>query len=240
MIKQFYRFLWHLTFKKFIYFKSKYKWGKGNKIILVTKNGKKELPQHAKIKGLYIDFYGDNNIVEVNENLKLVNSSIHFKSNNNTVKFGEDVKGRYIISAYGDNSYFEVGAKTSCCDIGVSLISNKVVIGKDCMISNNVKIWGDGHSVLDATTGEVINLPNETLAVGDHVWLGERVTLLKNAKIPSNCIVGIASVVTKAFDEEKCLIAGNPAQIRKRNINWHGFPPLKLDKINKRKEYSRN
>ncbi len=235
-MKQIYRFLWHITFKKFLFFRAKYKgWGSGNKIILITKNGKKEISPYTKIKGLTIDFYGDNNVVELGENLKLNNSIFCFKSNNNKIKMCSDSKGRYTVITYDNDSYFEVGEKTSTCDIAVSLIGNKVIIGKDCMISNRVVIWGDGHSVLDATTSEVINLPKETLTVGDHVWIGERVTLLKKAKIPNNCIVGLASVVTKPFSEENCLIVGNPAKICKRNIDWHRYKPKYF--INSKTDY---
>ena len=231
-MKQIYRLLWHLTFEKFLYFRAKYKgWGKRNKIIVVTQNGeKKEVSQYTKIKGLRIDFCGNDNVVEINENVKFNNSIFCFQGNNNYIKFGSNVRGRYVIFIFENKSYFEVGENTSCCDMGVNLISNKVIIGKDCMFSNNIVIWGDGHSVLDAMTEEVINIPEKTLTIGDHVWIGERVTLLKNAKIPNNCIIGIASVVTKAFDEENCLIAGNPAKVCKKNINWNGASPLTYKK----------
>lgn len=58
------------------------------------------------------------------------------------------------------------------------------------------------------------------LTIGNHVWLGEKVTILKKAKIPDGCIVGTCSVVTRRFEEDNVLIAGNPAEIRKKNVFW--------------------
>ena len=47
--------------------------------------------------------------------------------------------------------------------------------------------------------------------------------ILKNSIIPDNSVIGAYSVVAKKFDEENVVIAGNPARICKRNINWtHG------------------
>ena len=33
------------------------------------------------------------------------------------------------------------------------------------------------------------------------------------------------SIVTKSFNEENCVIAGNPAKIVKRNIEWSSCKP---------------
>lgn len=52
------------------------------------------------------------------------------------------------------------------------------------------------------------------------VWIAQRVTLIKGAQIPSNCVVGACSLVNKKFEEEGCIIAGNPAKVIKRNIRW--------------------
>ena len=78
----------------------------------------------------------------------------------------------------------------------------------------------DVHKVIDKDTDEVLNSAKDKIKIGNHVWVGERVTMTKNAQIPDNCVIGIASVVTKKFDEEYCVIAGAPAKIVKHNINW--------------------
>lgn len=63
------------------------------------------------------------------------------------------------------------------------------------------------------------NEPQDVI-IGDDVWIAQRVTLIKGAQIPSNCVVGACSLVNKKFEEEGCIIAGNPAKVIKRNIRW--------------------
>lgn len=95
------------------------------------------------------------------------------------------------------------------------------VLGDDCMLSYDITIWnGDGHSVLDKGTGEVLNTQKEPLYIGSHCWIGNNVSITKNARIPDNSIVAMCSVVSKKFDEEYTCIAGNPAKIVKNNVNW--------------------
>lgn len=199
-----------------------------NKILVVIEHTEKIMTEKQIAKQLKINviFNGDNNTVSIYNPKNLANSVIQFNGNNSTVIFGGNNSGRYGISLYKDGNKVTIGKDTSCCDIGISAINNEIHIGEDCMISNNVRIWGDGHSVLDAKTKKVINLPTKPIVIGNHVWLGERVTITKNANIPNNCICGIASVVTKSFEEKNCLIAGNPAKIKKRNINWSRSEPV--------------
>jgi acetyltransferase-like isoleucine patch superfamily enzyme len=58
------------------------------------------------------------------------------------------------------------------------------------------------------------------IVIGDHVWIGTNVTVLKGSRIPNGCVVASGSVVASAFDRENALIAGNPARIVKENVTW--------------------
>lgn len=42
----------------------------------------------------------------------------------------------------------------------------------------------------------------------------------KNVKISDNSIVGWGSIVTRKFDEPNVIIAGIPAKVVKRGVNW--------------------
>lgn len=78
----------------------------------------------------------------------------------------------------------------------------------------------DCHKIVDKITKKELNTESN-LVVGDHVWIGYNSTILKNAKISSGSIVGTNSLVAGKFDEEESvIIAGNPARIIKKNIEW--------------------
>lgn len=89
------------------------------------------------------------------------------------------------------------------------------------MFSNSIQIWPtDGHSILDANTGEILNEPKGYVTIGNHVWVGEAVRITKNARIHDNSIIGGGAVAYKDYEESNVVIAGNPGKIVRRNITW--------------------
>ncbi|MDD2839964.1 MAG: acyltransferase [Rickettsiales bacterium] len=200
--------------------KLKFKSGENNKIIIIENNKEYIKPFWKKIEGLTVKINGNNNIVKIEMPLGKSVIKIFGNSDNNEIFIHKNIKGIINIGLHGENNKFEIGENTSIVSISIYLINNICKIGKNCMISDNVTIWGDGHSVIDVKTNKVLNLPKTPILIGDNVWLGERVTLTKNALVPDNCIVGVASVVAKKFDEVNCVLAGNPAKVVKTGIAW--------------------
>ena len=95
-----------------------------------------------------------------------------------------------------------------------------VILGKDCMLSSGIVIRAaDGHTIFDINTKLPINNA-KPIILGDHIWVGADVTILKGTKIPSNTIIGTGSLVSKEFTEEYSAIAGTPAKVVKTDINW--------------------
>ena len=90
-------------------------------------------------------------------------------------------------------------------------------VGDGCAIS-----WGcqfldeDFHDIQYA--GKIAK-PHQ-IEIGDHVWIGSNVTVLKGSKIPDGCVVASGSVVKSKFEIKNALIAGNPAKIIKEGISW--------------------
>lgn len=113
------------------------------------------------------------------------------------------------ILQIGDNSYF-----TS--DMHLEVV-NKITVGKNCAISWGVTMIDDDHHEV-IRNGNSGNQKNE-ISIGDHVWVGCNVVILKNTIIGNNCIVAAGSVVKGIFPDNT-LIAGNPAKIVKENIDW--------------------
>ena len=103
-------------------------------------------------------------------------------------------------------------------------IPHKLVIGKRAQFGRELTIrTSDGHSIYNIGEKLPYNEP-EDIIIGDDVWIAQRSTIIKGAQIPSNCVVGACSLVNKKFEEEGCIIAGNPAKVIKRNIRWEFDP----------------
>jgi acetyltransferase-like isoleucine patch superfamily enzyme len=174
------------------------------------------------------------NLLQIGKGAK-VTGTIEFLGNGNKVIIGDDchfrgdiiVKGNAQTVSFGDHST-TVGVYILCqenCD---------VTIGKWCMFSREIEVrTTDAHSVIDRSTGRRLN-KDQSIIVGDHVWVGVGAIINKGAVVPSDSIVGAMSFVNSKFDEEGVVLAGSPAKIVKRGITWNRsrrdkFTPEQMD-----------
>jgi acetyltransferase-like isoleucine patch superfamily enzyme len=74
------------------------------------------------------------------------------------------------------------------------------------------------HSIVDVATNTRINAPRD-ITVGDKVWAGFDVVLMKGAKIGNGSIIGARSTVLGQFPEN-CSIVGYPARAVKFGVTW--------------------
>lgn len=58
------------------------------------------------------------------------------------------------------------------------------------------------------------------IKIGNHVWIGCRSTILKGVEIPDNCIIAANSNVVKSIKQCNSIVAGNPAIIVDKDIDW--------------------
>lgn len=189
-----------------------------------------------KNKKIKINVDGETNIVKYPENAgtNLKDLQIFIGGNNNTVeiKTTKHFAGRIFIGTAdspASNCSVVIGADTTCngADIWLMEDNSKVIIGSDVMLSDDIYITcSDTHSMLNEN-GELINI-GKSVEIGNHVWVGRFVNILKNTKILDNSVIAIGSIVTKCFDEKNVVIAGNPAKIIKRNINWDRQRPNQI------------
>lgn len=176
---------------------------------------------------------------------------------NNKILFTSDKNKKKIkIHIYGNNNYIEVKTIERCImDIYIGLsdcpVNNcklviepqtsiagmevrmcednlNIHIGKDCMISDYIKLFcSDMHTIFNYEE-KVVNIGKQ-IFIGNHVWIGTGVSIAKNSHIADNCIVGMKSVVAGKYEEPNCVIAGNPARVVKHNVNWDRLPIPKFE-----------
>lgn len=171
-------------------------------------------------------------------------SVINVLGKNNVVDIGNNVKGRLLINITGNNSkviiendvniigildiFIRRGNSTVVIGTGstfqghVRLFNHEpssITMGADCMFSGEIMATtSDMHAIFDANN-ERIN-PAAPIILGEHVWVGAATKILKGVTIGNGSIIGMSSVVTKGIYPEKCIIAGNPCKIVRKNIHW--------------------
>lgn len=166
--------------------------GKNNKVIV--KNPKCNI-------GFNVFIQGNNNTVIIEDNCILKGLHLWIEDDNNEIV----IKKKTMIC----------GETKLCC-----LEGSRIHIGESCMFSDHIHFrTSDSHSILDEN-GKRINQPDD-IVIHDHVWIGYHVTVLKGAEINNNTIVGANAVVTKKIEDTECAVAGNPARVVKKGINWH-------------------
>jgi acetyltransferase-like isoleucine patch superfamily enzyme len=106
-----------------------------------------------------------------------------------------------------------------CSFTGLSQISilHRLEIGSGTIISWGCEFLDDDFHTIEYP-GRKDKQPG--IIIGDHVWLGNGVKVLKGVEIASNIVVAAHSVVTQSCLEEHVLLAGNPAKIIKRDVTW--------------------
>lgn len=180
-----------------------------------------------------INFVGDGNTVVINGNVKY-NRIAMTLGNNVRVEIKKTIhvlESIYIGALRSTGGGVIIGENFSCVDAQFLLNEKALItIGNDCMVSSSVKLWGsDGHSIIDLNTNSVYN-QSHGITIGNHVWICDSSRILKNSVISDNSIIGNSAVVCGEFRESNVIIAGNPAKIIKRNIDWNRFAPPPINK----------
>ena len=194
----------------------------GNDIILIE-NGKEEKVE--SIPGLNVEWLGENAQIKVYSACSFKGCKFQVNSNS-SIEIGEksNINGLYIRCA-ATNSFVKIGRNFAISSgefiLAMGGSHQSITIGDNCLFSSHVAIFtSDGHSIIDAKGGEILNNIGGNIYIGEHCWVGYHSILIKSARLASNTIVGANSLITKAFSEEFCCVAGQPAKIIKKNVKW--------------------
>ena len=163
---------------------------------------------------LYVN--GDNNEILIEKNLFIGSKLI--------ITIGRIHKNFGPIS----NTKVTIGKNSSIgsCTIITYNSNSKISIGENCMFAFNTFLFNtDAHPIINKETNQIINKV-KNMKIGNHVWIGANVNILKNSIIPDDSIIGLGSVVSGDYSQKGSgkwgyIIAGNPAKIIRDNITWN-------------------
>lgn len=178
---------------------------------------------NSKVVKSSFSFNGKNNSIIFNDNANMYYTNINIVGNNNKVTFN-GCSGILSLVLRGNNCEINIGKDSTMetCYMVCMGQNNSITIGNDCMFSGKVEMWNsDTHLITDMERNGIN--PSKPINIGNHVWLGKNVKILKGVTIGNNSVVGMGSIVTKDIPENS-IAAGNPAKIIKNNIKWEkGF-----------------
>ena len=119
-----------------------------------------------------------------------------------------------LLTTMGDG-VIEIGDCFGASSLVISSRS-KVKIGNHVMVGGNVRIYDHDFHCLDAaqrrTSDDSEHCVTKPVVLGNDVFIGAEVIILKGVTLGDRVIVGAGSVVTKSFPDD-AIIAGNPARI---------------------------
>lgn len=147
-------------------------------------------------------YFGKNN--QINNNLDINYYSACGIQNNHT------------NITIGDNNTFN--GKVSI--VSPMKSGNSIAIGNDNLFANNVIIKGNSdHKIYDIKNNKQLN-EERGIIIESHIWFCDDVLILNKTEIPSNNIIAARTILNKKYTEQNSLYAGQPATIKKNNINW--------------------
>lgn len=122
-----------------------------------------------------------------------------------------------MIQAGFDHSIIEIGDHTLLSnDIAIRALT-KISIGKNCLIGDRTTIYdSDFHEVHPLLRRRSPGL-SKPVIIGNNVWIGSQVMILKGVTIGDNSIIGAGSVVSKDVPANSIAI-GNPARIINKDM----------------------
>ena len=131
---------------------------------------------------------------------------------------GADCRLNGKFRCRADHSHLQFGAGTTIMAAAITLHeAGRISFGRDCMLSGDIQMdVSDMHSIIDVASGARINPPRD-IQIGNHVWLGQGVRVLKGVRIGDNSIIGSRAVVTGDIPAG-VIAVGVPARVLRSGV----------------------
>ncbi len=165
------------------------------------------------------------NALSIGNSTDLRNVKILMNGKGNSVIIGEHCSlSGLIIYMNGDNNQLIIGdcVKVNATGLAPTCFNAcdgcTIKIDSNCLFSNSIEIHTTDYHKL-YSDNDCYNIPQD-VHIGSHTWVGLRTLIMKGVNLAPNTVVGANSVVTKSYDESNAVLAGIPAKIVKKNVEW--------------------
>ena len=187
-------------------------------------DGNKLQMNNCLVKKSKIEFSGNDNRIRI-KGCDIFNCNIFLRGKGHSLIIEDDVRLHNMwIKIIGEGNTVHIGSKSTFGSGHIIAGGKKttISIGGNCMIADDVDIWGtDTHSIYQ--NGNLVN-PPASITIGDHVWIGKGVAILKGVTVGDNAVIGMRSLVTKDI-AAGTLNVGSPAKEIRQDIDWNRWNP---------------
>lgn len=123
--------------------------------------------------------------------------------------------GEILLQPRSSEAVIRIGRNNAFSNNVCVIANHQVVIGDGCQIGDMVCIYDSDFHELDPITRNRSAGASKPVTIGNNVWLGSRVMVLKGVTIGDNSVVAAMSVVTRDIPAN-CVAAGMPAKVIRR------------------------
>ncbi|SDM55503.1 acyltransferase [Kriegella aquimaris] len=151
-------------------------------------------------------FRGWTSFKKANDSIIKIDENCRFNSRTTSNRIG--IRHKCMLTTFEKDAVLQIGSNSGFSGVSIGCFI-KIVIGNNVKVGANVLITdSDWHLDDPRVSGP------KPVFIGDNVWLGYGVVVMKGVTIGENSIIGINSVVTKDIPAN-VLAAGNPCKVIK-------------------------
>lgn len=131
-----------------------------------------------------------------------------FNQNREKLYIGVTNKGRLTI---GSHCFFNINVSITCLE--------NIVIGDNCKFGNNVVLVDHDHNYRGCGqyTLENPEFVSSPIQIGNNVWVGANVTILRGTVIGDDCVIGAGTTLKGVIPAHSKVIQGNITSINREN-----------------------
>ena len=120
--------------------------------------------------------------------------------------------GEAVLQARHSDSIIRIGAGTFTNNNIAVYSCEQIEIGRECLIAEFVSIYDSDFHEIDPGRRRASDGPSAPVKIGDRVWLGSRVMVLKGVEIGDDSVIAAGAVVTNSIPPG-VIAAGVPAKV---------------------------
>ena len=103
----------------------------------------------------------------------------------------------------GDKCFFNSDIQIAC--------HNKIVIGEGCRFGPGTKIFDHDYDYMEFESGKHLSTP---IKIGNNVWVGANVVILRGTEIGDDCVIAAGTVLKGQYPENSLIVQKRETQVK--------------------------